>query len=305
MQQVQAVGMVIYTYHGLEERFERLWDWILQVETWTRTTCAEFHFSSRAKQSRRIWKATPENRQNLQARLYEEQPWSILDFGWPAGVLRSTPAEMKGWEVAFGSRLQPTPGTTGYRRPSYIYLEVHPDILTNSTTGVEGLLNLGVNLWQLVDGVYGFIDVETGVPLQDDISRNVIQLFDSTVPTHYHQEYRLWQRLDNQIDKRVWKSFWGNFLSSEHLRQLGGIKEIRSANRNQSRAESLDQAYKQGTARLQGIDCLERQIALANDGVCVTLSHSPLDWFQPAVQECQHQLQHTLGQVAIGEWDFN
>lgn len=300
MTEIKAVGMVIYTYTVVEERFENLWSWLQRIEQWSGQSFAEFGFSPQAKESLRIWKATAKNRANLYQRLQVEQPWSVLDFGWPAGTLRSAPSKTKGLDVAILSSPQPWHNSGDYRRPSYIYLEVHPEVLMQGTTRVSGFLDLGMQAWEIVDGVYGFIDVETGIPLQDNVSRNAIHLFDSTVPPEYHREFRKWQELMPKLDKWVWKAFWGNFLGSEHLRQLGGIQEMRRADPlYRLLPEYLEQAYQQGIERLQACGCYEEWRELASGGILLTLSPSPLDWFDSGVQERRKQLQAVLEPVAL------
>jgi hypothetical protein len=297
--------MVIYTYTVLEEHLEALWGWLHHVEHWSNQSFAEFGFDSHAKESHRVWKATAKNRVNLYQRLQVEQPWSILNLAWPAGTLRSSPFRMKGMDVAVVSRPQPRRGSESYRVPSCLYVEVHPTVLVHSTTGVSGFLSLGIQAWQIVEGVYGFIDIETGIPLADDISRNAIHLFESTVPPEHHQEFRKWQDLMPHLDKRVWKAFWGNFLGAEHLRQLGGIQEMRRADpRYRLLPEYLEKAYQQGVERLQACSCVSEWFDLANSGVLMTLSSSPLDWFAPEVRMRQDRLQETLGELALGPWDF-
>ncbi len=306
MKEIRVIGMVIYTYAILEERLEELWNWLKRVEEWSGQPYAEFHFSSRAKQSLRVWKATERNRAKLYDRLHAEQPWFVLDFGWPRGALDNVLSKTKGLDVALRSRPQPSRGGESYRSPSYIWLGMHPEVLIQSSTGVSGLLELGVQAWEIIDGVYGFIDVETGIPLRDDILRNAIHLFDSTVPKEYEMEFLLWVHARSELDKRVWKAFWGNFLGAEHLRQLGGIEEMRRADPLYRRLpEYLEQAYQQGRARLRESSCYHEWRDLAHGGVLLTLSESPLDWFEKQVQERKACLQEVFGQVALGPWDYD
>ncbi len=295
---IRAIGMVIYTYAVLEERLEALWEWLHRVEAWSGQPYAEFNFSSRTKESLRVWKATDKNKAMLYHRLKTEQPWSYLHLGWPRGILRNT--GIKGLYVAVNSRPQPDRGGESYRRPSYVYLEVHPDVLNQSTTGVPGFLDLGVQAWHIIEGVYGFIDVETGIPLQDNLFRNAMHFFDSTVPPAYHPEFRAWQDLMPLLHRRVWKAFWGNFLGPEHIRQLGGLQALRRADPlYRLLPEYLEQAYRQGIERLRACACYETWRELTGGGVLLTLSPSPLDWFDPAVQERQRRLQTVLEPVAL------
>jgi hypothetical protein len=249
MREIRAIGMVIYTYESLEQRPDPLWNWLQRVEQWLGQPYAEFNFSPRGKESLRIWKNTPKNRDKLYHRLQTEE-WFGFIFGWPRGALRSY--LLSSLFVCVTSRPQPERGGESYCTPSYVYLQGHPDVILQSVGGLEGFIALGMEVWGIVGGVYGFIDVETGVPLQDRIFRNAIHLFDSTVPPEYHQEFRKWQELMPRLDKRVWKAFWGNFLRAEHLRQLGGIQELRRADPlYRLLPEYLEQAYARGKEMLQ------------------------------------------------------
>lgn len=306
MGEPRVVGMVIYTYAILEERLEELWQWLASVEHWAGQPFAEFAFDSRAKESSRIWKASPKNRAILYQRLQTEQPWAGIDFGWPAGTLRSKPYKTRGMDVFIESRPQPQRGNESYRRPSYVCVEVHTDILRRSISGVSGFIELGIDAWRIISGVYGFIDVETGTPLRDDFLRNAIHLFDTTVPPEYHQEFRAWQRLESDLDKRVWKAFWGNFLSAEHVRQLGGVQNMRHADPlYRLLPEYLEQAYKRGIERLQACHCIYQMYQLANGGVLLTLSKNPLTWSDIEVQRRANLLQNALGQLVLRPSDID
>ncbi|MFN8474603.1 MAG: hypothetical protein U0822_20605 [Anaerolineae bacterium] len=300
MATVQAIGMVIYTYSVLEERLEGILKWFEAVESWSCRPYAEFVFSPRAKNSIRIWKASPKNRLQLYQRLQVEQPWSWLHFGLPRGGLRSSPRRTGGLEVALGSRPQPWRGGESYRSPSEVYLEVHPQVLAESATGISGFLELGRQLWELLDGVYGFIDVETGVPLQDNFSRNAIQLFDNSVPKEYYEEYGQWQRLGSRLHKHVWKAFWGNYLGADHLRRLGGLQDMRRAHPRWSiLPEYLVASYENGVERLRRCDCTYEWQPLASEGVLLTLSASPLEWCEPSTQEHRVALDAALAPIAL------
>jgi hypothetical protein len=296
MGEIRAVGMVIYTYERLEERLDPLWDWLHHVEQWANRSYAEFDFVPRGKQSLRVWKATHQNRTKLYQRLQTEA-WFSFSLGWPRGALRISSPPLY---VCVTSRPQPERGMESYRTPSYVYLQANPDVIQASTGGVEGFVRLGMAAWEIVEGVYGFIDVETGIPLQDDIFRNAIHLFDSTVPPEYHREFRAWQELMPKLDKRVWKAFWGNFLGAEHLRQLGGIQELRRADPlYQLRPEYLAQAYQQGKELLRASKSYVGWYELAGGGVLLTLSASPLEWFEKEVQERRERLQAVLAPIAL------
>jgi len=296
MNEIRAIGMVIYTYERLEERLDPLWDWLHHVEQWANRSYAEFDFVPRGKQSLRVWKATHQNRTKLYQRLQTEA-WFSFSLGWPRGALRISSPPLY---VCVTSRPQPERGMESYRTPPYVYLQAHPDVIQASTGGMEGFVRLGMAAWEIVEGVYGFIDVETGIPLQDDIFRNAIHLFDSTVPPEYHREFRAWQELMPKLDKRVWKAFWGNFLGAEHLRQLGGIQELRRADPlYQLRPEYLAQAYQQGKELLRASKSYVGWYELAGGGVLLTLSASPLEWFEKEVQERRERLQAVLAPIAL------
>jgi hypothetical protein len=300
MSRVSAIGMVIYTYDVLEKCLDDLWEWLQRVESWSGELYAEFHYSSRAKESQRIWKATAKNRANLHHLLQTEQPWLGLDFGYPAGTLEKGPSTTRGLYVSVVSREQPLHGMERYRMPSYVYLETHSEVLSQSVTGVPGFLNLGKQVWEFAAGTYGFIDVEIGIPLQDRILRNAAHLFDSTVPPEYRQEFRQWQKLMPQLSRRVWKAFWGNFLSAEHLRQLGGIQELRHADPHyRLLPKYLEQAYQKGVTLLRACGCYEEWQELTNEGILVTLAPSPMDWFDPSVQERRSKLQAAIEAIAL------
>jgi hypothetical protein len=300
MNEIQTIGMVIYTYERLEQRLDPLWDWLHHVEQWANRSYAEFNFASRARESLRVWKATSQNREKLYQRLQTEQPWSEILFGWPRGALNDTLLSKQGLLVVIKSRPQPERGMEIYRTPSYVYLQANPDVIQASTGGVEGFMRLGMAAWEIVEGVYGFIDVETGIPLQDNISRNAIHLFDSTVPPEYRREFRKWQELMPKLNKQVWKAFWGNFLGAEHLQELGGIRELRRADPlYRLLPEYLEQAYQRGLERLRASGGYHEWRELAGGGVLLTLSASPLEWFEKEVQERRARLQEALKPIAL------
>lgn len=298
---LRVIGMVIYTYSVLEERLDPLWAWIQHVEEWAERSFGWFDFMPHARFSVRSWKATSKNRARLYERLAAEQPWFTIGFSWPSA---HEPVSLsKGFRVTIISRPQPDQGES-YRSPSFLYLEVHPEVLHSAPVGVRGLLKLGIEAWNILGGIYGWIDVETGIPLQDDIFRNATHVSDNFIPPALRQDFRRWQIIEPHLDKRVWKAFWGNLLGAEHLRQLGDIRELRRADpRYRLLPEYLERAYQGGVERLRACGCYEDWLDLANGGVLLTLSSSPLDWFTTLVQDRLARLQQCLGQVAVGEWD--
>jgi len=296
MNEIRMVGMVIYTYEILEQRLNPLWDWLHRIEQWANRSYSEFNFVPRGKQSLRVWKVSHQNQTKLYQRLRTET-WFSFSLGWPRGALRISSPPLY---VCVTSRPQPERGMESYRTPSYVYLQANPDVIQASTEGIEGFVRLGMAAWEIVEGVYGFIDVETGIPLQDDIFRNAIHLFDSTVPPEYCREFRKWQELMPKLNKQVWKAFWGNFLGAEHLQELGGIRELRRADPlYRLLPEYLEQAYQRGLERLRASGGYHEWRELAGGGVLLTLSASPLEWFEKEVQERRARLQEALEPIAL------
>ena len=209
-------------------------------------------------------------------------------------------SEANGVQLSIDSRPQPKQGGERYRECSYVFLNVHADTFESTTTGVKGLLELGKQLWRLVNGVYGFVEVETGIPLQDNILRNVIHLNDSTIPSEFREEFRRWQGITSDLDKKVWKAFWGNFLGAEHLRQLGGIKNMQRVDPYRRILPDFGElAYKLGKQRIADRRCHEKLDELTSDGLLVTLSEDPLAWPDLPVQERQVQFQSALDPISI------
>ena len=202
--------------------------------------------------------------------------------------------------ISIKSRPQPKRGQESYRRPSYVFLQAHIDLLEPTLTQIAPLVSLGTQLWRIVDGVYGFIDVETGFPLQDSLFRNAIHLFDSTVPPEFHAEFREWQQLMPDLNRRVWKAFWGNFLGAEHLQRMGGVEVLRRADpRRRLLPEYKEQAQIIGLKKLEECRCIQRLEPLSDGGILGCLSESPMDWFEPEVQAKAKRLQATLDDLVI------
>ncbi len=300
MDTIRAVGLVVYTYGVLEERLGTIWDWFGEVEAWMRHPLAEYGFTPRGKQSLRIWKATRQNRERLLDRLRVEQPWFVLNFGWPAGTLKARAYQTEGGDVALKSREQPWKGGARYRSPSYLSLIAHRNLLEHEGS-VDGFLQLAVSAWRAVDGVYGFIDVETGVPPQADLIHNFDHLLSNLIPPEYEAEFTAWQLLRPNLDPRVWKAFWGSLLGPEHLIRLGGIEELRRSDAPFRRRlpEFEQRAYREGTRILQGSDGYHRWLDLDNKGVLLTLSESPLTWYGRREQQRRQALDRALAQIAL------
>lgn len=219
-QTLHAVGLVIYTYGELESVQDDILTWASRVEAWLSRRIDAFAFESRAKMSQRIWKYTPQNVITLHRRLQQERPWTNLLFGWGADSLRRTPRETGGGMLFIKSRPQPERGRERMRHPSFVYLELHPDLLAASNGGMQGLITHGIDLWSRIDGCYGFIDAEADWGVHSDLSRNILHFNDSTLPVAYQEEYLLWKQIDAILDRRMWRPFWGNFLGAPHLHAL-------------------------------------------------------------------------------------
>jgi len=299
MRTIRAIGLVVYTYGVMEERLEVLRRWFDAVEAWLGQPFAEYGFAPRGKESLRVWKATEHNRERLVERLRVERPWFVLDFGWPAGTLKARAYKTGGVDVALKSREQPWKGGTSYRSPSYLSLIAHRNLLEQGNC-VEGLLQLATSAWQAIDGVYGFIDVETGVPPQADLIHNFDQLLSNRIPPEYFAEFKAWQLLQPSLDRRVWKAFWGNLLGAEHLRRLGGIEQLRRGDALRRRLPEFErQAYQEGLEALESCECYQKRSELTDGGVLLTLSESPLSWDDAEVQKRRQRLDATLAAIAL------
>lgn len=298
MTNIRAVGMVIYTYSILEQRVEELWAWVQKAEHWSGKEFTTYYFTPEARRASKAKRLTTKERERLPDRLRAETPWYIWGIAWPTF---NEPLYLgSGIGISIKSRPQPEPGQERYRSPSYVFLEAHVNLLETSSTQATALLALGADLWRIVDGVYGFIDVETGIPLRDSLFRNATHLFDSTVPPEFHSEFHEWQLLMPVLNRRVWKAFWGNFLGSEHLQVMGGVKDLQRADpQRRMLPEYRERAQAAGLQKLEKCDCLHRLEPLSNGGFLGTLSESPMEWFEPEVQARAKRLQDTLGNLAI------
>lgn len=298
MTNIRAVGMAIYTYSVVEQRAEELWSWIESVERWSGKEFEEYYFTPAAKRVSGPKRLAHHNRLALVDRLRTENPWFAWGIAWP--TLEKRIHLVGGVQISVKSRPQPERGKERYRAPSCVFLHTHADLLKASLTQATAFTALGIQLWRAIDGVYGFIDVETGIPLQDNLLRNAIHLFDSTVPLELNNEFRQWQRLMPVLNRRVWKSFWGNFLGAEHLQRLGGIEELQRADpQRRMLPEYREQAQIAGLRRLEECACLQRVEPLSSGSVLTTLSESPMEWFEPKVQARAKQLQNTLSTLTM------
>lgn len=300
---ILEVGIALYTYDALEARADAIWGWVEDVEAWSGRPFVQFAFAPRAKPlSTRVWKASPANRSKLRERLNSEQPWDHLHMAWPSVHGQSPVAE--GALLWLGCEAPPARGMEAHRRPTVLYFSANSSLFTLER--VQSFVALAVRGWQIVGGARGFIDVNTGVPLHDDLFRNAVLGADSTIPDPYLREYYGWQRVKPSLDKRVWRVCWGNFLNPEVLRQVGGIQEMRRADeRYRLLPEYLERAYAQGVTKLRECTCFHEWRELGNGAVFLSLSPSPLDWFSEEVQARRERLQQALGHVAVGPWDWD
>jgi len=299
MNKVRAIGLTIYTYSVLEEKTDQLWEWFQKVEKWSGRFYEDFVFASRDKESSRIWRATSKNKENLYGRLQTELPWDVLIFSWPKNSLRSNPYHVEGVHISMKSCPQPWKGGESYRIPSYLSIIFNPDILFQFPLSIEGFLQLGIEAWEIIQGVYGFVDVETGVPLQDNLLRNIAHIMSNLVPPDHFEEFQQWQSAIPVLDKKIWKPFWGNFLGSKHIEEIGGFKELRKADPYTPYDEVSRIVYEKGIEILRNCQYYEEWHNLKNKGVLLTLSQSPTDWFQEETQTRREGLGKILKKVAI------
>jgi hypothetical protein len=275
---IKAIGMVIYTYAQLETFIDPILQWVQLVEDWSGRSFEAFHFDPRGKFSQRIWVANEKNRAALYQRLLQDQPWANISFGWPKGVLKSSVAAAGGLQVIIKSRQSNPQLSSNFRTPSFLYIEVNSSILLSPDTHLSGFQELAVKAWEVIGGVYGFIDVETGIPLQDDISRNALQLLDSTIPEEMTTAYQRWKDIAPLLDTRVWKPFWGNFINKEHICRIGGLRRLQAEDPFHRRLPAyIEQSYQEGIRRLQGEVSYDTWYDLADNGIGIILTTSPTD----------------------------
>jgi hypothetical protein len=296
MAEIRAIGAVIYTYGILEDTLDQLWDWLLKVEAWSGHPYEEYVFSRRGKDSHRLWKMNAKNRERLFLRLNTEKPWFLVTLSWPKDDLKTFPIKTKGIQVTIKSWGQPWKRGEGYRTPSYVSILFHPKILVGEIK-IKELLDLCAEAWGFTNGVYGFIDIETGIPLQDNLARNIDHLMSNLVPKEHFQEFYQWVMIKPELHRKIWKVFWCNLIGAGHIRQLGGYKELRKANPYQPESELLAVAYERGKNLLLGD--LERYLALDRGGFLFTLCDSPMDWFDDETQLKKNEMQTVFNSIAI------
>lgn len=75
MQNMRTVGMVIYTYSTLEQRFKELWEWVEAIERWSGKSFTTYYFTPEAKRTSKAKSLTLKERERLSERLQLETPW--------------------------------------------------------------------------------------------------------------------------------------------------------------------------------------------------------------------------------------
>jgi hypothetical protein len=272
--QVRGIGMVVYTYETLEARSHTLLKWVDDVSDWLRKPIDELHFDPREKTSNKIWKLTSKNTQKLRSRIEAEKPWSNIHFGWGIGTLRYTIAQTKGAMVLIKSRPKPDKGNEKYRNPSFVYLEFHPDAIQLSESHIKGLIALGSQLWDVIDGCYGFIDIEIDRGLHDDVSRNALHLLDNSVDKQLEREFLKWKNISSDLDKKAWRIFWGNFFGRSHIEQI----------------KDFDGEPLKGVVN---------QVNLNNDGQLLILPNNPTLFFSAQTQEARKKLYDYMRNILV------
>jgi hypothetical protein len=165
---------------------------------------------------------------------------------------------------------------------------------------LSGLLDLGIRVWDIVDGVYGFIDVDTGFPLQDDLLRNFDFFRSNLIPHEFQDEFKRWQEIQPDLDKKIWKIFWGNFFNFKHITILGDIAEMRRQNPFRRLEELEAIAYDKAIEKLLiKSEHLHEIRDLAKGGRLLTLSPSPLDWEDDKVQQRKKAIQELFKYVTL------
>ncbi len=294
---INEIGLVIYTYEPLENRLDPLWDWFRLVEEWYGNPYKELSFSARNKKLGKIHTASSINRNKLYKRLIDNKSWNLLSMGTPNGVLSNFISDLpKGINATLKSVQQPKLGGESYRTPSYLSIIVDPMIF-NDVNQINGFIDLGIKAWSIVNGIYGFIDINAGIPPSDNLVRNFACVVSNLIPIEYIQEFKEWQLILSKLNKRIWKVFWGNFISREHIQMIGGYDRMRKEDYYRPQQELLEISWNKGHQLLEGI--AETVINLPNNGMFLSLSINPLDWLEEKTQNQQKILQNILGSISI------
>jgi hypothetical protein len=294
---VRSVGLVIYTYVELEEQLNLLWEWTESTQSWSGKNFTEFYYSPGEKGLKKIHKKTRKNLAKLYTRLQTERPWRQVNFGVPDGTIYYSATATKGIDVTWVSYSPVCQGSDTSRKPSYVYIIASSDNFREPGK-VNEFVNLGRRAWEIVQGVYGYIDIETEISPKDNLVRDFSRFMSNLIPPHYFNEFREWQKIAPVLDKKIWKVFWGNFLGKHHLQQIGGYQELRRADYYRPAPEIKKISLDRGKQILQGK--AYEEIAIAQDGIYFQLSPLPFDteYFE-MLQTNRHPLQSILEPISI------
>ncbi len=294
---IRAVGLVIYSYNNLEDYQEPVWDWIQKVEGWYGEPFAEFIFNPRNKRIGKVLQASPPKRNKLRNRMQNEMPWSLIYLGFPKSILSGYIADFpSGLVVSIVSYPKSSQGQEAYRHPSRLSIEVDPNIFRKPDKAAE-FISLGSHAWSIIEGIYGFIDVDTGISPNDNLARNFGCAISNLIPQEHFPEFREWQSIQPVLNKKIWKIFWGNYLSQEHIQQIGGYADLRRADWYRPQEEIILESSKKGKLLLD--KATENQVKLAKGGLFFQLSNSPLSWLQPETQIKRKNIQESLASISI------
>lgn len=299
---IRAIGLAIYTYTTLEDHLDPLWEWLHEVEEWFGIPFSELHYWPRNKRASNILNASQTNRKRLYKRLHDDMPWNLISFGTPGGILgRSIVEYPHGIDVTVFSWPTASHGLESYRYPSRLCILVNPNIFINNQK-TEDFINLGAKAWSLAEGAYGFIDIDTGIPPNDNLVRNIACLVGDLVPLEYFKEFREWQTILPALNKKIWKVFWGNYLNQGHLQQLGGYADLRKADWFRDQAEILEESRIIGKKIVD--EKLGEMLELSDKGCFFRLSESPLNWEQKAIQLKRRGWQEVLTPISIEHYSL-
>lgn len=301
---IRGIGLVIYTYESLIAQINDLWEWLYQVEQWFGKSFSEYDYVSSLKSKKIIPREVSLiNQKRLYKHLLDRKSLSLLSYGRPSGVLSSYISEFPDSLVVTLSSTtnQVSHFSEAYRHPSRITIEVSSSFFEN-TGKVEELINLGVKAWSIAGGIYGFIDVDTGIPPHDNLTRNFYCIVSNLIPQEHLQEFREWQTIQPKLNKRIWKIFWGNFLSREHLQQLGGYEKLRREDWYRPQPEIFTISQMQGKRIVE--EKIRDVVKIANEGCFFRLSASPLDYSQPEIQQRRKFIQSVLDSLSIDHYSL-
>jgi hypothetical protein len=299
---IRTIGLVIYTYNNLEDYLDPIWDWVQTIEAWYEKPFAELHFLPRNKKGGKVIEASLSNRVRLHTRLKNEKPWTLISFGYPRDILKGYLGEVSnGVVVSMLSSPKSKYGEEAYRYPSRLTIEVDPSVF-RKTGKTADFITLGSQAWSITQGVYGFIDIDTGISPNDNLIRNFACVVSNLIPQEHLQEFKEWQAILPTLDKRIWKVFWGNYLSREHIQQLGGYADMRRSDWHRSQSEIIVESLEKGQELLN--NSTGNLIKLPNDGYFFQLSDTPLNWTQQETQIKRRNIQEIFEPISITHYSI-